>query len=205
MVQVMLIRRLLPWKRRPLRLWEFNPEGPRALQHFMGLTPAEMYKLFFGSQEMRPKLTEDAGLSCNRPNTQVSSPVSGHIVHLFTVGLPFNQLSLGQEWIAQAKLIQCPAPLPETTLDPVLTKMLEAAPLEEGEGGNRKATASAKEALKKGGSRIPPSRGRRGPLLKIRRPRPQSGGRNLHQRVLHQEKPRPHYFPKGISPPASRK
>ena len=109
-VQVMLIRRLLPCKRRPLRLWEFNPEGPRALQHFMGLTPMEMYKLFFGSQEMRPDLTEDAGLSCNRPDTQVSSPVSGHTVHLFIMGLPFNQLSLGQEWIALAKLIQCPAP-----------------------------------------------------------------------------------------------
>ena len=26
--QVMLIRRVLPCKRRPLRLWEFNPEGP---------------------------------------------------------------------------------------------------------------------------------------------------------------------------------
>ena len=94
--QVMVIRRLLPCKRRPLRLWEFNPEGPRALQHFMGLTPVEMYKLFFGSQEMHPELTEDAGLSCNSPNTQVSSPVSGHIVHLFIVGLPFNQLSLNR-------------------------------------------------------------------------------------------------------------
>ena len=47
--QVMLIRRALPCKRRPLRLWEFNPEGPRALQHFMGAMPVEMYKLFFGS------------------------------------------------------------------------------------------------------------------------------------------------------------
>ena len=110
MAQVMLIRRLLPCKRGPLRLWEFNPEGPRALQHFMGLTPVEMYKLFFGLQETHPELTEDAGLSCNRPDTQVSSPVSGHIVHLFIMGLPFNQLSLGQEWIAQAKLIRCPAP-----------------------------------------------------------------------------------------------
>ena len=27
-MQVMLIRRVLPCKRRPLRLWEFNPEGP---------------------------------------------------------------------------------------------------------------------------------------------------------------------------------
>src|SRR4051812_2681970 len=40
--QVMLIRRTLPGKCRPLRLWEFNPEGPRALQHFMGVTPVEM-------------------------------------------------------------------------------------------------------------------------------------------------------------------
>ena len=129
----------------------------------------------------------------------------GHAIRTFIINLPFKELSLEQEWIAKAKLIRCPAPLPETTPDPVLTKMLEAAPLEEGKGGNREATASAKEAFKEGGSRIPPSRGRRGPLLKIRRPRPQSGGRNLHQRVLRQEKPRPHYFPKGISPPASRK
>ena len=83
--------------------------------------------------------------------------------------------------------------------------MLEAAPLEEGKGGNRKATASAKEALKKEGNKNPSLQGGRGPLLKIRRPRPQSGGRNLHQRVLRQEKPRPPYFPKGINPPASRK
>src|SRR4051812_40370966 len=34
--QVMLISRILPGKRRSLRLWEFNPEGPRVLQNFMG-------------------------------------------------------------------------------------------------------------------------------------------------------------------------
>ena len=151
----MLIRRLLPCKRRPLRLWEFNPEGPRALQHFMGSTPVEMYKLFFGSQAMCLDLSEDAGLSCNRPDTQVSSPVSGHIVHLFIMGLPFNQLSLGQEWIAQAKLIRCPAPLPETKQDPMLVKMLEVAPSEEGKGENRETTASTKEALEKGGIENP--------------------------------------------------
>ena len=117
----------------------------------MGTKPVEMYKLFFGSQEVCPDLTEDAGRSCNRPDTQVSSPVSGHIIHLFIMDLPFNQLSLGQEWIAQAKLIQCPAPLPETTPDPVLIKMLEVAPSEEGEGGDRNTTTSVKEALSKGG------------------------------------------------------
>ena len=78
--QVMLIRRILPCKRRPLRLWEFNPEGPRALQHFMGAMPVEMYKLFFGSQAMCPDLTKDAGLSCNRPDAQVSSPIPGHAI-----------------------------------------------------------------------------------------------------------------------------
>ena len=147
----MLIRRILPCRRRPLRLWEFNPEGPRALQHFMGATPVEMYKLFFGSQAMCLDLTEDAGLNCNRPDTQVSSPIPGHAIRIFIIKLPLKELSFKQEWIAKAKLIRCPAPLPETTPDPVLTRMLEVAPSEEGEGGNKEATASAKEAVRKGG------------------------------------------------------
>ena len=87
--QVMLIRRILPCKRRPLRLWEFNPEGPRALQHFVGATPMEMYKLFFRSQAMCPDSSEDAGLSCNRPDTQVSSPVPRHAIRILILKLPF--------------------------------------------------------------------------------------------------------------------
>ena len=34
---VMLIRQMLPCKRRPLRMWEFNPEGPRTVKHFFDL------------------------------------------------------------------------------------------------------------------------------------------------------------------------
>ena len=82
--QVMLIRRMLPCKRRPLRLWEFNPEGPPVLQHFMGATPMEMYKLFFGSQARCPDLSKDAGLSCNRPDAQVSSLVFGHAIRILS-------------------------------------------------------------------------------------------------------------------------
>ena len=41
----------------------------------------------------------------------------------------------------------------------MLTKMLEVVPLEEGEGGNRKATASAKEAIKEGGIENPSLQG----------------------------------------------
>src|SRR3954463_13063877 len=116
----MLIRRVLPCKRRPLCLWEFNPEGPRALQHFLATTPAEMYKLFFGPQIVCPDSTEDAGLSCNCPDTQVSSRVSEHIIRLFIATSPFiKEPLLNEEWIAKAKLIRCPAPLPETLPDPV--------------------------------------------------------------------------------------
>ena len=149
--QVMLIRRILPYKRRPLRLWEFDPEGPRALQHFLGITPVEMYKLFFGSQVMCPDATEDVGLSCNRPDTQVSSPVSGHTIRSFITTSRLKELSLKHEWVAKAKLIRCPAPLPETSPNPVLTRMLEIVPLEENEEGDNGATASSKESVGKGG------------------------------------------------------
>ena len=71
------------------------------------------------------------------------------------MNLPSKELSLEQEWIAKAKLIRCPTPLPETTPDPVLTRMLEVAPSEEGEGGNKEATASVKEAVRKGGIENP--------------------------------------------------
>ena len=95
-MQVMLIRRLPPCKHRPLRLWEFNPEGPRILQNFMGTTPVEMYELFFGSRAVCPELAEDAGLSCNRPDTQVSSSVFGRTICLPFFDSPFNLLSFSR-------------------------------------------------------------------------------------------------------------
>ena len=67
----MLVRQAQPCKRRPLRLWEFNPEGPRAIQNFLGLTHEEMYKSFFGPQVECPEITEDVGLSSNRAAEQV--------------------------------------------------------------------------------------------------------------------------------------
>ena len=87
-MQVMLVRRVQPCKRRPLCMWEFNPEGPRAIHHFLGMTHEEMYKLFVGPQIMCLDITEDAGLSCNRLATQVSSPASKHTIRLFIATLP---------------------------------------------------------------------------------------------------------------------
>ena len=79
-MQVMLVRRVQPCKRRPLRLWEFNPEGPRAIQSFVGLTHEEMYKSFFGPQIECPDTTEDVGLSNNRAAEQVRNPLAEHTV-----------------------------------------------------------------------------------------------------------------------------
>ena len=79
-MQVMLVRRALPCKRRPLRMWEFNPEGPRTIQHFFGVTLEEMYRSFFRSQIECLDTSEDAGLNCNRPDTQVSNSAAEHVI-----------------------------------------------------------------------------------------------------------------------------
>src|SRR4051812_43549795 len=66
-----------------------------------------------------------------------------------------------QEWIAKAKLIRCPAPLPETRLDPVLVRMLEVVPLEGKKGEDKGTTASSKEAIPKGGINNSSSKGKK--------------------------------------------
>ena len=82
-MQVMLVRRVLPCQCRPLRMWEFNSEGPRTIQQFFGVTLEWMYVLFFGPRIKCPDTTEDAGLNCNRLDTQVSNSVAEHAVSLF--------------------------------------------------------------------------------------------------------------------------
>ena len=70
-IQVMLVRRTLPCQRRPLRLWEFNPEGPRTLQQFFGTTHKEIWKFLFKSQKSCPETSEDVGLDCNHPASPI--------------------------------------------------------------------------------------------------------------------------------------
>ena len=82
-VQVMLVLRVQPCKRWPLCMWEFNPEGPRTIQNFLGLAHEEMYKSFFRPQTECTDTTEDVGLSSNRTADQVSNPLAEHtIFHL---------------------------------------------------------------------------------------------------------------------------
>ena len=61
---------------------------------------------------------------------------------------------------SEGKAYQVSSPLPETAPDPVLTRMLEVVLLAEGEGGNQGATASMKEAVRKGGIENSPDQGK---------------------------------------------
>ena len=61
----------------------------------------------------------------------------------------------------KAKLIRCPAPLPETVPNPMLTRMLEAALLAESEGGNQGATSYTKEVVRKGRIKNSPDQGKK--------------------------------------------
>ena len=97
-IQVMLIRRMLPCKRRPLQMWEFNLEGPRTILHFFVLTLEGMCKLFFAPQVKCPDTTEDAGLSCNRPDTQVSNPKTEHFIYIY-----HNHYSKNLPWPGMAQ------------------------------------------------------------------------------------------------------
>lgn len=72
-IQVMLVRRILPCQRRPLRMLQFNPEGPRTLQRFFSTTHRGMWKLFFKTRKQWPDTSEDIGLDCNHPDTSVST------------------------------------------------------------------------------------------------------------------------------------
>ena len=63
--------------------------------------------------------------------------------------------------MVKAKLIRCPAPLPETAPDPVLTRMLEIMLSAEGKERNQGATASTKETVRKGGIDIPRNLGKK--------------------------------------------
>ena len=84
-MQVMLVHRVLPCQHRSLRMWDFNPEGPRTIQQFFDVTLEEMYGLFFGSRIKCPDTTEDAGLNCKLLDTHVSNSAAEHDVFLFVI------------------------------------------------------------------------------------------------------------------------
>ena len=142
-------------------MWEFNPEGQRTIQHFFGMTPEGMYRLFFESRIKCPNTIEDVGLNCNRPDTQVGNSTTER----------------GQDWLSKAERIMCPAPLPEGSPSPAIARMLRRAlsqvPSGKDEGKNKEAelhtlhihtggtTTSSKEDNRGGESKVPSPQGRK--------------------------------------------
>ena len=55
-------------------------KGPRTVKNFLGMMLEEMYKLCFGPQIECLDTTEDVGLSCNHPDTQVNTSVTEHTI-----------------------------------------------------------------------------------------------------------------------------
>ena len=72
-VQVMLVRRVLPCQRRTCNLWEFETAKHQMLLELFGTTHEEIWKVLFKAGETPPPTTEDRGLSLKRQPNPVSS------------------------------------------------------------------------------------------------------------------------------------
>ena len=72
-IQVMLVRRILPCQRRAFNLWEFVPAKHRTLQRLYGMKHKNAWKALFKATEVPPLISEDRGLHVARHPIQVSS------------------------------------------------------------------------------------------------------------------------------------
>ena len=71
-VQVMLIRRILPWHERAFNLWEFNPEQQQALSGLFDTTYEGAWRVLFKGAEAPASVTEDRGFCSQHPVDVVS-------------------------------------------------------------------------------------------------------------------------------------
>ena len=62
-IQVMLVRRILPCQRWTCYLWEFNPAKHQTLLELFGMTHEDIWKVLFKAGETPPPMTKDRGLS----------------------------------------------------------------------------------------------------------------------------------------------
>ena len=73
MIQIMLIRRILPCQRRAVNLWEFIPTEHQTLQRLYDMTHKGTWKVLFKASEVPPPTSEDRGLHGARAPRSVSS------------------------------------------------------------------------------------------------------------------------------------
>ena len=71
-VQVMLIRRILPCQQRAFKLWEFDPAQHRTLSGLFDTRYEDAWKVLFKGAEAPASATEDRGFSSQRQASEVS-------------------------------------------------------------------------------------------------------------------------------------
>ena len=71
-VQVMLIRRILPCQRRGFNMWEFDQEQHQTLNGLFDTMYEEVWKVLFKGAEAPASATEDRGFRSQRPADEVS-------------------------------------------------------------------------------------------------------------------------------------
>ena len=71
-VQVMLLRRILPCQRRAFNLWEFDPAQHQTLSRLFDTTHEDAWKVLFKGSEVSQPITEDRGFCGKRQASAVS-------------------------------------------------------------------------------------------------------------------------------------
>ena len=71
-IQVMLIRRILPCQQRDFNLWEFDPAQHQTLSGLFDTTYEEAWRVLFKRAEAPSSATEDRGFSSQRQAGEVS-------------------------------------------------------------------------------------------------------------------------------------
>ena len=71
-VQVMLVRRILPCQHRTCNLWEFDPAKHQTLRELFGSSQEDIWKVLFMSGKSWPDSAEDRGYQLSRPTRSVS-------------------------------------------------------------------------------------------------------------------------------------
>ena len=71
-VQVMLIRRILPCQRRGFNMWEFDPAQHQTLNRLFDTMYEDVWRVLFKSAVAPASATEDRGFSLERPADEVS-------------------------------------------------------------------------------------------------------------------------------------
>ena len=72
MIQVMLIRRILPCQEQAFNLWEFDPEQHQALSGLFDTTYEGAWRVLFKGAEAPASATEDRGFHSQHPADEVS-------------------------------------------------------------------------------------------------------------------------------------